>query len=225
MWGCVMPENPIRCNGKEVLAILENKKSQMRRVIKPQPTNVGSSNLDRFEYWNDAWHPTSPSGKVGVFSPYEYKCPYGVPGDTLWVRECFKPYCRMGELYTFQYKADNAFSKEYEMLKIDYEHKSDEEVFDDRWRPSIHMPRWASRINLLVKDIRVERVQDISEEDALAEGTPGAWIIGENDLHHRENPNKAHRFFFSRLWDKINSKRGFGWDVNPWVWVVEFEVK
>jgi hypothetical protein len=87
---------------------------------------------------------------------------------------------------------------------------------NEKWRPSIHMPRWASRITLEVTDVRVERVQEISEEDAKTEGvTPS--IVGEWWDHLK------YRAGFQTLWNSINEKRGFGWDENPWVWVVEFK--
>ena len=96
---------------------------------------------------------------------------------------------------------------------------SDDSMFDwlrdrGRWRPSIHMPRWASRITLNATSVRVERVQDISNLGAFAEGTP--------DLRTHDNDWDL-RDCYSHLWDSINAKRGFGWDSNPWVWVVGFE--
>ena len=84
-----------------------------------------------------------------------------------------------------------------------------------KWRPSIHMPRWASRITLRVTNVRVERVQEISEEDALAEGVYGDEAAPFDQA--------TATMCFEALWDSINAKRGYGWDANPWVWVVEFE--
>jgi hypothetical protein len=90
-----------------------------------------------------------------------------------------------------------------------------------KWRPSIHMPKWASRITLRITDIGVERVQDIGGDDARAEGVnPGKGPTSEI-LHSRET---GHQNCFRTLWDSINEKRGYGWVKNPWVWVVEFEV-
>lgn len=84
-----------------------------------------------------------------------------------------------------------------------------------KWKPSIHMPRWASRINLEITDIRVERLQEINEEDAKHEGVKR---INAGDFG-METWSSA----FRNLWDSINSKRGYGWDTNPWVWVIEFK--
>lgn len=90
---------------------------------------------------------------------------------------------------------------------------------DDRniWKPSIHMPRWASRLTLEVVAVRVERVQEIAEADAMAEGV-------EYGLHLPGHPRQCTaRWQFMKLWDSINAARGFGWDSNPWAWVVEFK--
>lgn len=94
------------------------------------------------------------------------------------------------------------------------------------WKPSIHMPRWASRITLEVVSVRVERVQDISEEDAVAEGCNGYTIWGPVPgeswrTEPKEDVSAIDKF--ATLWDSINAKRGFSWDINPWVWVVEFK--
>jgi hypothetical protein len=93
-----------------------------------------------------------------------------------------------------------------------------------KWRPSIFMPRWASRITLEVVNIRVERVQDISEWDAMAEGI--RWDDDKEGYVGSEDGRFFHgsdiRTSFQLLWDSINAKRGYGWDSNPWCWVVEF---
>lgn len=119
------------------------------------------------------------------------------PGDLLWVRETW---CGGQYGTPIQYKADWP-QHEYGPL----------------WKPSIHMPKWAARVWLKVKDVRVERVQDISREDAIKEGLLP---------HMREYLSAVSPITrFKDLWDSINKKRGFGWDENPWVWVIEFERK
>ena len=90
------------------------------------------------------------------------------------------------------------------------------------WKPSIHMPRWASRLTLEVKEVRVERLQEISQEDAQREGLRGPLIDPELDSIVNQI-GVAPKESFSDLWDSINAKRGHGWETNPWVWVVEFE--
>ena len=124
------------------------------------------------------------------------KCPYGAPGDRLWVRETWDT-----DGKTIAYRATTP------------ETTTDPEPM--RWRPSIHMPRWASRLTLAVTSVRVERVQEITEADARAEG-----IEPQRSDYSGEDSNSLQ---FRDLWDSINAARGYGWAVNPWVWVVEFE--
>ena len=114
-------------------------------------------------------------------------CPYGQPGGRLWVRETFED-CESALHSCVLYRADGGTP-------------------GTKWTPSIHMPRWASRITLEITGVRVERLQDISEEDAISEGTPfpcGGWVGG-----------------YQKLWESIHGPGS--WDLNPWVWVVEFK--
>ena len=168
-----MKERPVLFSGEMVRAILEGRKTQTRRVIKPQPLWVGDPNV-AFKT-----HSANPKGIIN--------CPYGQPGDRLWVRETFAGTKNTG----FAYRATDT-------------------AYGHKWRPSIFMPHWASRINLEVVSVRVERVQDISIEDAYDEGME--W--GDQGCGVLE---------FKNLWDSINLKRGYGWDANPWVWVIEFK--
>jgi len=92
-----------------------------------------------------------------------------------------------------------------------------------KWHTGRFMPRWASRIMLEVTDVRVERVQDISEEDAWAEGILTRYCCNGGDCGCRGMPINHPTADFRDLWDSINAKRGHGWDVNPWVWVVKFK--
>ncbi len=120
--------------------------------------------------------------------------PYGRPGDQLWVRETW-----------------------LEDTVGNIRYRATERAVQDgnwKWRPSIFMPRWASRISLEVTAVRVERVRDISEEDARAEGVDS---IVATDTY------SSYRMGFRKLWDSINAKRGYSWESNPWVWVVEFK--
>lgn len=119
------------------------------------------------------------------------------PGDILWVRETWAPKRYQPE--RIYYKADNELGS---LVNV------------DKWRPAIFMPRAAARIFLRVTDVRVERLQDITEDDATAEGLR-IGIGGE--------PYFSCRDAFVALWNSINAKRGYGWDTNPWVWVISFE--
>ena len=123
----------------------------------------------------------------------QIKCPYGKIEDILWVRESFANVDKGN--FTI-YQADGLTAEEVGVDKI-------------RWKPSIHMPRKASRIILEITNIKVEQIQEINRIDVIAEGMTGE--INENPVDK-----------FVKLWNKINEPRGFGWDKNPWVWVVSF---
>jgi hypothetical protein len=198
-----MNEKPILFSGEMVRAILDGRKTQTRRVVKPQPP--------------DGWG--GKSSKIALAT----HCPYGQPGMTLWVRETWASHFHMDDT------KPSEFSIGAQMLPVWYRATDDNSTWRERgkWRPSIFMPRWATRITLQVTGVRVERVQDISEADAVAEGIErkgeiwkcceyaGAHCYGTND------PTVS----FSKLWDSINGARpGCAWSDNPWVWVVEFEV-
>ena len=166
-----MSEKPIIFSSEMVKSILEGRKTQTRRVIKQQENHA----IDN--------------------------CPFGKPGDTLWVREKFLMH----------------YPEDHSVLYVDDMEKAGFKQSEWCWKPSIHMPRWASRINLVIKSVRVERLWYISENDAIAEGaTPSC--VGD-DLDYLK-----YRSGYMFLWDSINAKRGYGWDKNPWVWVIEFEV-
>lgn len=187
-------ERPILFSGPMVRAILEGKKTQTRRVVRPQPEIIpGAPALQ-------AWLEVVDDGTI--------PCPYGVPGDRLWVRETWG---------RTDYEYDGPFQN-CTIYRADGE-SGLSDVTANRWRPSIHMPRWASRLTLEVVDVRVERVQSISNTDAEAEGV-AAWAKAYCSQRPRDELQPW--AYFQLLWDSINKSRGYGWDANPWVWVVEF---
>ena len=212
-------ERPILFNGEMVRAILDGRKTQTRRVVKPQPPEgrvwvLEQDHRPPFSVCMDDQLEKFPG-------PYEWKtwhCPYGVPGDRLWVREAIrrKP-AVTGRWSGATYLADltpvagkGPMGSYCGRALVNWKWKRDV-------LPSIHMPRWASRIMLEITDVRVERVQDISEDNAKAEDVDCmTWI-------NHPGAEPSYRVFFWILWDSINAKRGLGWDVNPWVWVVEFQ--
>ncbi len=215
-----MKEYPILFNAEMVRAILEGRKTQTRRVIKPQPP----SDSNRI-----GWHESRGIWRNTQSAPGErYKSPYGVPGDQLWVREAWRVRGKHTDIYSIpEICANRTHFQVWHQATLTW---NDEDY--GKLRPSIYMPRWASRINLLVKDIRVERVQDISEEDVDMEGVFNKSGLHLADCHYQiyhpdqrcDCGDKSVQEEFAILWDSINAKRGFGWDVNPWVWVVEFEI-
>jgi len=201
-----MKERPILFSTPMVQAILDGRKTQTRRVIKPQPELIGFNGNPAMTYcpstgqtWNAKNGKFSLDGVHWIFSipgmsTGSWKCPFGSPGDRLWVRESGW-ISKSGNVFTPS--LGNAPALE----------KSD---FFFKRIPSIFMPRWASRIALEITDIRVERVQEITWEDARDEG-----VIAER--------GRTLVSLYKDLWDSINARRGFGWDVNPWVWVIEFK--
>lgn len=250
----MVKERPILFSGSMVRALLDGRKTQTRRVVKPQPApNVPHDGGTRWVF-----DPTKglhvPCGTVGHLTVGEktgLRCPYGKPGDRLWVRETwayngqasrnFGPENKRREGYV-TYAADGAkithFFQEGPPLPAPPQVLPDRREGEDdldckmrrnsymeryfrRFRTSIHMPRWASRLALEVTEVRVQRVQEISEADAQAEGLeqarddPERWLPGRCAY-----PSWAFRI----LWDSINGKRpGCSWVQNPWVWAVSFK--
>ena len=214
-----MKEHPILFSGEMVRAILEGRKAQTRRPIKPQPQGGHCASMAD----DGIWAVLTEIGWGGEFACNEIgHCPYGIPGDRLWVRETWQAWedPETGQDY-LRYRADGA--------KIVPDWPNTEEAWGrlcgyfDRWYPSIHMPRWAARITLEVTGVRVERVQDIGQKDALAEGCPCGELTRKtiHALKHSSSGLAAIEWFVD-AWNAIYLDRGLGWEANPWVWVVEF---
>lgn len=192
-----MTEHPILFKAEMVRAILDDRKTQTRRVIKPQPEDYHGMARHDWLWYGRKEHSAMP------FDDYVFSCPYGKPGDRLWVREkhCF-------DVQLTEDRWHVVYDNPSEMPHwSNYDNDKNPKL--NKWRPSIHMPRWASRILLEVTDVRVERVNEISEADCEAEG-----------LKLLQGGIKSE---FRVLWDSINEKRGFGWDKNPWCWCVSFK--
>lgn len=180
---------PILFKGEMIRAILDGRKTQTRRVL---------SEIDCSGYADD------PEDTL-------LYCPYGVPGCELWVRETWAIHKRYDHLAP----RDVPMHAREGLIWCratcapggppTFSHGNAKSPQRGRWRPSIHMPRWACRLMLRLTEVRVERVWGITNADAIAEGT-------------------THRHHFAALWDSINAKRGYGWETDPWVWVLSFEV-
>ncbi len=236
-------ERPILFSAPMVRAILEGRKTQTRRIVKPQPEPDGRGGHD--------WPSNLCKSMVSVRDMVSLG-PYGYRGDRLWVREAF--YCddftandldaaRSG--YVGQPPSDERLVEQWRKA-LDYRADHDCNTYeagcpcaddDGRscWKPSIHMPRWASRIELEITGVRVERVQAISMADAIAEGArrfddlPPSKLFPHSPHQNRwsmEEPEDCGHCLgspqtaFGNLWIKINGQAS--WDANPWVWVVEF---
>jgi hypothetical protein len=200
-----MKERPILFNAPMVRALLAGTKTQTRRVVKPQPREGNDITSGRGEL---AWQTGVGHFIVSTLPKapklFVERCPYGRPGDRLWVRETFTAFDVGFVTYRADFNSDPAEDRAHGIV----------------WTPSIHMPRWASRILLEIVSVRVERLQDISEADAMAEGitVPNCgcgWGL-DGDLLSGTASGA-----YMLLWESIN---GHGsWDANPWVWVVEFK--
>ncbi|EMG36581.1 hypothetical protein PCS_02593 [Desulfocurvibacter africanus PCS] len=204
-----MKERPILFSGPMVKAILDGRKTMTRRVVKPQPAGADINSALGGKWLSKRFNGLALPKIVDL--PME--CPYGQPGERLWVRETWQQVgsCDPGYL-VFRATYPRCLPSGLENVPQDIRDAG------YRWRPSIHMPRWACRLALEVVSVRVERLQEISEEDARAEGANiYDWEYGNGEAP--ENDREA----FRCLWDSINAKRGFGWGVNPWVWGVEFK--
>ena len=234
-----MKEKPILLNADMVRAVLDGRKTQTRRIMRVQPsTDFHPMNMALETDFTARWYTPGVVDKDGYLQPGKnqvfgvagehegYICPFGAVGDRLWVREAFatlepgsyEPATpREGYAQVVRYAASDRLAN------------SNRDVRGFNWRPSIHMPRWASRITLEITGIRVERLNSISEEDSASEGVGSAvWFaakgvpeekwtsLGEHGAYRASHINS-----FASLWESIYGADS--WQANPWVWVIEFK--
>lgn len=232
----------------EVLAVLDRGETQTRRVAKFVPTsresglNTLASSLTLGDYCTGV----EDSGKV-LYSmrgsswnqvTERLFCQFGAPDDRLWVKETWIP------VHHGSYEALDRHERPRSEYTAVIQYAADPgngyhqcwDSYEGKWRPSAEMPRWASRITLEITSVRIERLQDISEEDAIAEGAK-FWPDAPLDpLHQVYAQNAPHwcmtkpestagtlhtaRLAFANIWNKTNAKSGCAWDNNPWVWVL-----
>ena len=187
-------ERPILMNGEMVKALLAGSKSQTRRLMKPQPFK-----LCGITYWKDfSWCPGANQPDIASH------CPLGIAGSHLWVRETWQ---------------DGEFAQNEPKGPVYRATDPNWETCEGwKWKPSIFMPRSASRITLEILEVRVQRLQDITDGDAFAEGVGTAMDRVPAALNY---PGKWINLY-QELWDSLNSKRGFGWTANPYVWALTF---
>lgn len=236
---------PILFSGRLVRAILDGKKTQTRRVLRSQPPTVeavraiSGSDYHLFTDWNSpgAFRVAGPVWAVRKLSGVEdpkWRCPYGVPGDRLWVRENFFTDSRENRPLVIYAATANMYREQGEPVKpctypdtdLSGEYPTHEQSLKNittpptsKWwklRPSIFMPRWASRITLELTGVRVEQLRKISGVDAVAEGIALDFPGGHHGAYDRA------KTAFREGWDTLNASRGYGWDTNPFVWVLEF---
>lgn len=224
-----MKERPLLFSAPMVLATLDGSKTQTRRIFNPRRWTAARLNLLRFVHvlfgeatkiLSCAQPADTAYAGFDIFpyahSPSYFKCPYGQPGDRLWVRETHCPNWCDKTIY----KADGGSAIEAGYPK------------EPKWRPSIHMRREYSRILLEITDVRIERLQDISEADAMAEGISEVnfrpcdgfplslgYMVGKDD--GKTSLATSAIAAYRELWEAINGASS--WDKNPWVWVIEFK--
>ena len=199
-----MKERPMLFSTPMVRAILNGSKTQTRRVVKPEPAASVTAIYRPFAHEPNNWQ--GYADNVGFIRWYG-RCPYGQPGDRLWVRET---HMDLGACVL--YRADSNAEPERAAVAP-----------RQRWAPSIHMPRHLSRITLEITAVRVERLQDISEADARAEGAmfhDGGQIGHSGWRHDYSDVHADARSSFARIWNNINGAGS--WDKDPWVWVIDF---
>ncbi|HDT2979823.1 hypothetical protein ACU60U_09495 [Klebsiella aerogenes] len=225
-----MKERGMIFNSEMVRAILDGRKTQTRRIMKIQPEHSGLGLrrvTDSKNGSDDGKYFWSSSDACGLKARSKsFTCPFGVVGDRIWVRETFQ-----GPLFDYEqmesYLEDSSKFEKPEFCQYAADGKPAPEYYDaddnlrHGWRPSIHMPRWASRILLEITDVRVERLNAISQEDAQDEGME---LTGWRPTY--SDPDSGGEVWtpydnFARLWDSIYGEGS--WKVNPWVWVIEFK--
>ena len=226
-----MKERGMIFNGEMVRAILDGRKTQTRRIMKIQPSDGFHPTHNGYDLdLNAHWYTPGVVDKNGYLQPAKkdvfgvadenegYTCPFGAVGDRIWVREAFQGPL-VSEEFLEEYRAypEKFENPEYCEYAADGGPRPEYCDLDDNlrhgWRPSIHMPRWASRILLEITDVRVERLNSISEEDAGREGYPAdpSPYGGRMDKW----------LWFRQLWDGIYPEQSF--KHNPWVWVIGFK--
>ncbi|MES2218401.1 MAG: hypothetical protein V4501_08310 [Pseudomonadota bacterium] len=235
-------ERPILFSAPMINAILDGRKTQTRRIVKPTKKHAeGVIILDGGTNRRWPYNMFDGSEADGNGMEFPIGCPYGLVGDRIWVRETWSPISEnwreaedlMYEGNNFWYKATyekdmiaEGLSKEDAKSIVEHDH------IINGWRPSIHMPRIASRINLEVTNLRIEMLNDISEKDAIAEGAQfvdfgkdqygqqkAGWRCDKTPGNYEESLVSAKYAFFN-LWEKLNGIDSV--EKNPWVWVIEF---
>lgn len=212
---------PIIFNAEMVRAILKGSKTQTRRILRPQPVTPEAHVVvkkDKLVIYERAG---KQPGLGDINATLSFPLLYGQKGDFLWVRETIRKrdVGLQGNLYGATYVADltpvvgqGAQGSFCGRAVCDWKWKRDT-------LSSIHTPRWASRITLKITEIRVEQIQQLSREDFLAEGIP-QFTMARGILS--DDPPDP-RWKFIELWDSINAKKGYGWESNPWVFIISFQ--
>lgn len=220
-----MTERGMIFNGEMVRAILDGRKTQTRRIMKNQPEHSGLGLrrvIDSKNGSDDGKYFWSLSDACGLkIRSKSFTCPFGSVGDRIWVREAFRVHSRATDVATLVYKASerNSWTEQTHRVPVSVCNKP---ATPEKWKPSLHMPRWASRLLLEITDVRVERLREISQADAEAEGVgklkKGFW---KNYQPGWTEFQLTARGSFATLWKSIYGDES--WYADPWVWVIEFK--
>jgi hypothetical protein len=202
-------ERPILFSTEMVKLIIEGRKTQTRRVI-TAPRDASGFFITSYKDGSNR-KPVAYDEDERMYENY-INCPYGKPGDVLWVRETWADIRGTDLSFRFIYRADIRPGSESDEIRKQYGVK---------WRPSIHMPREAARLFLKVTDVRVERLQAITEDDCWKEGI-SEEKTGQLPYINKYGVNCAVAMF-SNLWDSLNKRRGCSWQDNPWIWAISFQ--
>lgn len=220
-----MKERPILFSEQRVRALLVGQQTQTRRIMKTQAFGPGQDHhegVHAFDVSANHLH----GYKMMSMADISYQCPYGKPGDILWVRETWRgPMVPESDLAEYERDPTPFRLPEYCQYRADSNELgqhvlSTPEAEEFGWQTAIHMPRWASRINLEITGVRAEKIQDISEDDIMAEGvqTDSHFLNNFFTMNvNSESPKEAYR----KAWEKQYGATS--WEVNPWVWVIEFQ--
>jgi hypothetical protein len=202
-----MKERPIRLIAPKVRALLNGTKTQDRWVVKPQPAR--GQGMVNAGYCGDRhlWLRDGPCSETDPAK--EWRCPFGKPGERLWVQEAWRT------VEEADYTPPSELSPAH---RIWYEADASHQPGSGKLRPGIRMPRWASRITLEITGVRVERLQDISEADAMAEGV---GVCAAQSFARVEGVTRPAGFAYRDLWQSFNGPDS--WATNPWAWAVEFK--
>lgn len=211
-----MKERPILFNAAMVSAILEGRKTQTRRVVKQDLQRLGDGDFYAFDHKGINYRVNARHTTVAAWAHLLQFCPYGQPGDRLWVRENFQPLFADGveNYWETDWKTGKGYAVSYPATDGIQEFVDADDNISSACKPSIHMPRWASRIQLEITAVRVERLLDMKAADCIAEGCPGG-----HDAIPGYGYSATPAEHFRHIWETT----GGDWAANPWVWVIEFK--
>ncbi|MFG1172231.1 hypothetical protein AAFN90_01225 [Erwiniaceae bacterium CAU 1747] len=216
-----MKERPILFSDQRVRALLSGRQSQTRRIMKCQPLGSVQDNHEGC-YGIDVKRNHLQGNRVMGMENISHLSPHGQPGDRLWVRETWRgPIIVPEDVLRYQQDPAAFRNHQYCRYRADISACGSDEGFDHPgWQAGIHMPRWASRIDLLITRLRIEKIQDISDDDIMAEGVQfdshflNSFFTLQNET---VSPKQAYRQAWTAQYGDTS------WEVNPWVWVIDFE--